>query len=375
MSAAGIVFSNIHDDCISELTRVRTMASVPFGGKYRLVDVTLSNMVNSNIYNIKIITHYNYHSLMDHIGSGKEWDLARRNGGVKILPPFITAYDSKMRGTLYNNRLEALIGVSNFISTCSEECIVLCDCDAVYNADLRSVIDSHAKSGAVMTLVGVSSLLCTPDSSEGVYYLNSDENGDLISIGKGGRNPGAMCANIIVADRRFLLDAISEAASRGYTDFYRDVVWRNIGKAKIKCYDHSGTYMLISSLRSYFAASMKLLCPDIRRELFEAENRPIYTKVRNTAPTVYSKGASAKNSYIADGCVIEGSVENSILFRGVRVGRGSIVKNCVLMQNTNIGQRVSLNCVVADKNVCIRNGRTLSGHESIPFFLSKGTEV
>ena len=116
MTAAGLIFSNIHDECLPELTRLRTMASVPFGGRYRLIDFPLSNMVNSGISKVGIITHYNYQSLLDHIGTGKDWDLARRSGGIKILPPFITAYDAKATNSLYTTRLEALLGVTNFIS-------------------------------------------------------------------------------------------------------------------------------------------------------------------------------------------------------------------------------------------------------------------
>ena len=125
MAATGIIFSNIHDNNIPELTRLRTLASVPFGCRYRLVDFTLSNMVNSNIYNVDIITHYNYQSLMDHIGSGKDWDLARRSGGIKILPPYITAYANNSN-SLYATRLEALKSVHNAINRIKDEYVVIC---------------------------------------------------------------------------------------------------------------------------------------------------------------------------------------------------------------------------------------------------------
>ena len=380
MTVAGLIFSNIHDANMPEFTSVRTMASVPFGGRYRLIDFPLSNMVNAGLSKVGIITHNNYQSLVDHIGAGKDWDLARRSGGIKILPPFITAYDSKMQGTLYNNRLEALIGVTNFISRCTEDCLVLSDCDGICNIDLRDLIRTHAKSGAAMTIVSAKNNFDGDDAKD-LYRILSDDDGNIQSIGKGtaGLNPeeeeGRVCTNIIVVDRRFLLARLNEAATRNYSDFYRDIVWRNLGKYPIKEYVYDGTYILVSSLRSYFAASMQLLDAKVRHDLFGEVDRPIYTKVRNTAPTVYEKGAKVKNSYIADGCRIEGEVENCIFFRGVEIGKGSVVKNCILLQDTKVGEKVSLNCTVTDKNVKVRDGRTLSGHETIPFFLAKGTEV
>ena len=381
MTVAGLIFSNIHDQKMPEFTQTRTIASVPFGCRYRLIDFPLSAMVNAGITKVGIITHNNYQSLVDHVGAGKDWDLARRSGGIKILPPFITAYDSKSVNSLYNNRLEAIVGVTNFISRCTEDVLVLSDCDGICNIDLKDLLRKHEESGAVMTIVSASHNFdeeCTPKD---IYRITSDDNGNITSIGKGtpGIAPkeeeGRICTNIMVVDRRFLLGKIYEAATRNYSDFYRDIVSRCLGKYPIKEYTYDGQYILISSLRSYFAASMKMLEPETRQELLGDRDRPVYTKVRNTSPTVYAKGAKVKNSYIADGCRIEGEVENCIFFRGVQIGKGSVVKNCILLQDTKIGDNVSLNCTVTDKNVKVRDGRTLSGHETIPFFLSKGTEV
>ena len=381
MTVAGLIFSNIHDRKMPEFTQTRTIASVPFGCRYRLIDFPLSAMVNAGITKVGIITHNNYQSLVDHIGAGKDWDLARRSGGIKILPPFITAYDSKSVNSLYSNRLEAIIGVTNFISRCTEDVLVLSDCDGICNIDLKDLLRTHERSGAVMTIVSASRNFdndCTPKD---IYRITSDENGNIMSIGKGtpGLAPeeeeGRICTNIMVVDRRFLLAKIGEAATRNYSDFYRDVVTRSLGKYPIKEYTFDGQYILISSLRSYFAASMKMLDMNTRDELLGDPDRPVYTKVRNTSPTVYAKGAKVKNSYIADGCRIEGEVENCIFFRGVHIGKGSVVKNCILLQDTKIGEKVSLNCTVTDKNVKVRDGRTLSGHETIHFFLAKGTEV
>ena len=376
MAVAGLIFSNIHNAEIPELTSVRTMASLPFGCRYRLIDFPLSNMVNSGITKVGIIAHNNYQSLMDHIGTGKDWDLARRSGGIKILPPFITTYDS---GTnkLYRNRLEALMGVTNFISKCSEEYIVLSDCDFICNIDLNEVIEDHKAKKADMTMVTRTCVAGEKLPSEGVAKVTVDGNGMATEIVayKGGEDKAEVSTNIMVFNRLFLMGVIEEAIAHGYKQFYQQLLTSRIGTARLNCFHYEGIYLHVTSLASYFDCSMQLLKPEVRDGLFNAENRAVYTKLRNSAPTVYAEGSKVSNSYVADGCVIEGTVENSIIFRGVHIGKGTVVKNSILLQDTFTGTNVSLNCVITDKNVVIRNDRVLSGHESMPFFISKGAMV
>lgn len=377
MAVAGLIFSNIHDSFVPELTAKRTMASVPFGCRYRLIDFPLSNMVNAGITKVGVITHNNYQSLIDHIGTGKDWDLARRSGGIKILPPFITAYDTHGTDRLYSTRLEALMGVTNFISRCTEDYMVLSDCDAIFNIDLDDVLRAHIENEADLTVVTTSLSLENREYPQELYKISSDEDGrvsDIRRILKKDKT-ATVSTNLMVVGRLFLLNMINDAASRGYTDFYRDVIKSRVDRARIFSYDYRGKYIQITSLRSYYEASMDLLDSDTRAALFNNPERPVHTKVRNSAPTRYAESASVKNSYVADGCVIEGTVENSVLFRGVRIGKGTVVKNCVLMQDTTIGSDVSINCIIADKNVKIRDGIDLLGHGTMPFFLAKGSEI
>ena len=353
------------------------MASVPFGGRYRLIDFPLSNMVNSGISKVGIITHYNYQSLLDHIGTGKDWDLARRSGGIKILPPFITAYDAKATNSLYNTRLEALLGVTNFISRCTEDVLVLSDCDTICNIDLSKVLARHEETGADITVV-------TKRVSGGNYnaerhsVLVLDENDKIIDAAeyssdiKGAFN---VSTNIMVITRRYLITVLNDAAAHGYTSFFRDIIAKNVGKADFRAYRFDGFYSLINNLPGYFETSMRLLDSEVREELFEIAERPVFTKVRNSAPTSYSEGAKVSNSIVADGCVIEGEVENCVVFRGVKVGKGTVVRNSILLQDTYVGENVNLNCVITDKNTVIRDGRNLSGHESMPFYIGKGVMV
>ena len=377
MEVAGLIFSNIHDSSISELTNIRTMASVPFGCRYRLIDFPLSNMVNSGITKIGIITHNNYQSLMDHLGTGKDWDLARRSGGIKILPPFFNTYDNSNGGRLYSSRLEALMGVSSFISRCTEEYIVLSDCDGICNIDLSDAIARHVETNADLTIITRKVTVGVDDIPDRSKVISADENNRVLDVTTYVKGDAAkeISTNILIANRMFLLNAIGDAGAHGYTDFYRDIVAKRAAKTRIFRYLYEGIFIQITSLESYFSNSMKLLSPEVRNGLFDVKHRPVYTKLRNSAPTRYTEGAVVRNSYVADGCVIEGTVENSILFRGVQVGKGTVVKNCILLQDTFTGNNVTLNCVISDKNVVIRDGRMLSGHESMPFFIPKGSMV
>ena len=376
MTAAGLIFANIHDQSIPELTRVRSMASVPFGCRYRLIDFTLSNMVNSGINRIGLITHYNYQSLLDHIGTGKDWDLARRSGGIKLIPPNLTAFDAT-GAQAAGHRLEALFGAKDFIAHCTEDCFVLSDCDIICNLDLSEVIDAHAASGADITFVTKRVDAASMHLAEQVMVVTADSEGKVTDFTRSKPEEGLinLYTNIMVVSREYLLTVLGNAAAHGHRSFFADVIVPSLGTANFRAYEYDGWYAYIGSLEGYFTCSMALLSQEAREGLFHVRNRPVLTKVRNSAPTKYKEGASIKNSFIADGCVIEGTVENSIIFRGVKVGKGTVVKNSILMQDTYTGEGVTLNCVITDKNVTIRDGRHLSGHETMPFFVGKGISV
>lgn len=375
-TTAGIIFSNLHDRNIPELTHRRTMASVPFACRYRLIDFALSNMVNADITNINVITHYNYHSLMDHIGSGKDWDLARRSGGIKILPPFINAY-ANQSNTLYSSRLEALLSVGHSLRF-REKYVILSDCDAICNIDLNKMLDDHIKHGADITIAVKKINADVYDCSSTIVY-NTDSKRNITGLelyNPSLRGEQYVSMNIMIMSSSFLQEILLDASAHNYTSFARNILAENVGKRKFRIYRHDGFFASVDSFNDYFALNLGLAADKkIRDELFAQKNRPILTKVRNSPPTKYIDGAEVKNSLIADGCVIEGVVENSILFRGVKVGKSSVIKNSILFQDVFTGQNVYLNCVVADKNVAIRDTCVLSGHETMPFYIEKGKMI
>ncbi len=377
MSVQGIIFSNLHDKNIPELTHRRTMASVPYAGRYRLIDFTLSNMVNSGITDVSVITHYNYQSLMDHIGAGKDWDLARRSGGIKILPPYISAFANN-QNALYNSRLEALKSINYSLSRFTSDHVVLSDCDIICNIDLNDMINDHIEHNADIT-VAVKRVLLSRESAARNVIIDTDEDGRIVDVNPYPTNISGyhdINLNIVVINREYLQSVVLDAIAHGHSSFNRDVLSRNAARRNYRIYKYEGYFANINSLEDYYTHSMELLgSSENRSMLFDVKNRPIYTKVRNSAPTRYSNSSSVRNSLIADGCTIDGNVENSILFRGVKVSRGASVKNSILFQDTIIGENVFANCVITDKNVVVRDGRILSGHESLPFFIEKGKMI
>lgn len=376
MSVSGIIFSNTHDNNVSELTRMRSMGSVPFGCRYRLIDFALSNMVNSGITEIRVIINKNYRSLIDHLGSGKDWDLARRTGGLSILPPFITSYDTAS-DTLFHTRLEALKGIVSAISHIKSDYVVLSDCDIICNIDLSEVVSFHEKNSADITVVTKETFF--EGNVENADIVIGDENCNITDIMVNPKNLVGvynLLTNIIVANTDYLKAAVADAIAHGYSSFTKDVLLRNIGKSEIKMFNYKGVFKNVYSLEEYYACNMDLISNrEFRDALFGVKDRPILTKVRNSPPTRYIDGCNIQNSLIADGCTIEGHVENSILFRGVRVGKNTVIKNSILYQDTYTGDNVLLNCVIADKNTVVRDGVMLSGHSTLPFFIEKGKMI
>ncbi len=368
-SAIGIIFSNMHEENVPELVRRRTMASIPYGGRYRIIDFTLSNMVNAGIDTVGLVASNNYRSLIDHIGSGKDWDLARKDGGLILLPPF-----SEKNDKLYTTRLEALNSLSGFLRRRKEKYVVLTDCDGVARFDIADIIAYHESKNADATLV---SHYGKVGKRSDFLLVNADEDGRITEIKhtpyvEDGEK-AKIYINMMVINREFLLTVVEDASSHGYTSFEGEALSKQLKSLKIYDYDFKGYYAGIDSMSAYYKHNMELLEKEVRDELFE--NRDIYTKVRDSAPSKYGEKAVVSNSLISDGCVIEGVVENSILFRGVKVAKGAVVKNSVIMQDNYIGENTSLNCVITDKNVVISDSKTLSGCATLPYFIQKGTRL
>lgn len=365
----GIVFSNMHDASLGDLTLHRTMGSVPVGGRYRLVDFPLSNMVNSGVQDVGIITKNNYHSLMDHVGSGREWDLARKIGGLTILPPY-----SRAGSGIYQGILEALWGAVGYIRSSTARYVILSDCDTIANVNYLDVLASHKVSGVGITLVYIRREIAEGARDNVVLNIGKDDRlGDLM-INPDLQGEQNLYMNMAIIDRDLLIRLVTDAVSRNHHSFHKDILQVQAQADQVNCYHFNGACCRIQCMESYFRANMTLLNKEVRRQLFDPQ-RPIYTKVRDEVPARYGLKAMVSNSLVADGCIIEGQVENSIIFRGVRIGKGAIVRNSIIMQGTVIEENAKLSYVITDKDVLIRNGRDMGGYLTYPLYLPKLTHV
>ncbi len=366
----GLVFANMHDMTVGDLTKNRTMGSVLFGGRYRLIDFPLSNMVNSGINSVGVITKDNYQSLLDHLGSAREWDLARKKGGLYILPPFGNA-----GALLYTGRIEALYGAMSFIKHSMCEYVIMSDCDVVTNIDYKPIVEAHVESGADITVVAHTGQYTNEDIKVSTV-LNKNEDGKVTSVLIRPDMSGSCTTslNVFVMKKDFLVELVSDLIARGQVSFETDVLQAKCGELNIMAYEYSNYFSKITSVNSYYKANMELLDPKNAAQVY-LPKRPIYTKVSDNAPAKYDLDCNVKNSLIADGCIIEGEVENSVIFRGVKVGKNTKVKNCILMQSTTVGDNAECNYLITDKNVTIGDGRILTSSPEYPMYVGKGASV
>ena len=373
-NAAGIIFSSLNNNNLSRLTSDRAVAAIPFACRYRLVDFCLSNMVNANISNISIVANYNYRSLVDHIGSGKDWDLARRESGINIISPYQSA---KSAGTeFFSTHMEALRKMKDYINEFKEEYVVMMDSDHVLNIDISDILRAHEATDADITLV--TKRIDKSYSSKHPRIMLSSVAGRVTDIAMSStfieRNP-ELCLNIFVMKSIYLRRIIEEAEAYGLNSL-TSYIQRGYKHMNCRTYAYDGYVASVSSFLDYYKCSMDLVNNKAAAvSLLWKKDAPVFTRVHNSAPTVYGSGARVENSMLADECVIEGTVINSVLFRGVHVAKGAVVKNCVLFHGTTVSKDAKLNCIVTDKDVFITDGVNLSGNENMPFYVQKARKI
>lgn len=351
-------------DDLEELTYFRNVASVPFGGRYRLIDFALSNMVNSGIDNVAVFTQHKYRSLMDHLGSGKEWDLNRKRGGLFVLPAVLDEPTGMSRGDLYQfycHRDYFLRGPGEYV--------VISRSHMVCNLDYNEVLRFHEERGADITMIYKETDGFDLGKSRKLE-VNEDDRVLVVEDQHGRLNSNKISMEMYIMKKSLLLDLVDSSLAQGYDHLVRDAIMKNMRRLNVYGFAYKGHLAIINSIQSYYKHSMELLNPKVWRELF-LQHGPIYTKVKDEAPARYADSANVKNALVANGCVIEGKVENSILFRGVRIRKGAYVKNSIILQNSEIEENVVIENAILDKDVFISRGRVLTGDTRAPFIAAK----
>ena len=364
----GVIFASDNETKLNELTIHRTTASLPFAGRYRLIDFTLSNFVNAGVTQIGIVTRSNYSSLMDHIRMGRDWDLNRKNSGISVFPPFVLNSSREM----YKGKIEAIYSIQGFIRRAQEEYVLLSNSNIAMNIDFDEVMKSHLDSGADITMLVHRAKTTT--SRRLVVEADGKEIKDLYISQTPSSEEKTLGLNVYLIKKELLLTLVEHEYARGHVDFEKDILMKQLGSLTINAYLVTSHVAIVDDVRTYYNESMNVLDPKVREELFYGGSI-IYTKVKDSVPAIYKEHAAVKNSLIADGCEIDGLVENSILFRGVKVERGAEVRNSIIMEDGRIMENGSVCYAITDKNVTISAGRTISGYESYPVVIVKDKTV
>lgn len=359
------IINLIHEtDELELLSSERCVASVPFGSRYRLIDFTLSSMVNSGISKVAVFAHTKYRSLMDHLGSGRDWDLNNRHSGLFVLPPVSSEIIETRRGDLFH-----FYQHRDFFQRSPLEYVLVTRSHIVANVDFDEVLHQHLATNADITLV-------TKRQSDllggNARKVMTDHDGRITALQEsyGTMETDLVSMEMYVMRKDLLIDLVETSLAQGQDHLVRHAIMSRIGSLHVRAYEYNGYLGVVNTLPSYYQNSMNLLNQDVWKSLF-FEPGPIFTKVKNEPPARYKSGARSSNSIIANGCVIEGTVENSILFRGVHIAPGAVVRNSIIMQNCTIGPNSTLDNAILDKDVRIDADREVRGASTLPFIAGK----
>ena len=368
-----INLDSIQKPSVNVLSDHRPVATIPVAGRYRLIDFTLSNMVNSGITNVGIYAREAYRSLSDHLGSGKDWDLSRKKGGLYILTPESTKNNNNYgyrKGDIYT-----ILANIDYIEKSPEEYIIVAPSYMICTIDYNDLLKYHKESNNDITIVYKRVDNANKDF-EKCNTLNIDKDGRVKNVGNNLKAfPSAnICMDTFIMRRKDFIECIYSIASMGTYSYIEDCIINQLDNIQVGAYKYEGYLKSINSIKSYYEASKEFLTEEVSKEVFRS-NRKIFTKDKSQAPTIYGEDAEVRGSFVATGCQINGTVENSTLFRKVKIGKGTVIRNCVIMQSCTIGENVVLENVILDKNVVITSGKELKGDKDYPMVIEKNQTV
>lgn len=368
----GLIFSENPEANLGVLMNPRALAAVPVGGRYRIIDFMLSNMVNSGIANVGITTGYRHQSLNDHLGSGKAWDMARKQNGLFILPPPENNDNMRLCGGI-----DHINNAMRYLTRSHQEYVLISDCNTICNINFEDVIEYHMEKDADITIVYTTVGDLSSKELGRHIMLGVDDDGRIndVQVYPNRQKSNFSYMHMIYIKKDLLVDLVDDCIAHDEHAISKDILLKNLKKRKIYGYEFKGYRKKIDSIISFFEFNIDLLKPEIRHELFGDEERSIYTKVKDSVPTRYGKNAEVKNSFVADGCFIDGEVENCIIFRGVKIGKGSKLKNAVIMQNSQIMENCVVENAIFDKEVFLRENKKMIGQDTYPVVIGKRTIV
>ena len=371
-NAFGLIYTGETNPFLRDLALSRSVAAVPFGGRYRCIDFILSDLVNTGVTSVGLITQKNYHSLMDHLGAGKEWDLHRKREGLFMLPPFMT----KENTGLYRGSVDAIRSCLGYVRRNPQQYVIFSGSHTIFNMTFNDMIAQHIETRANITMLYNVCQMAPSEEQNLDLRLLMDDTGRVTEMELNPFSPRSAnrSCDVMIMDKLLLEYLVEEAYSHGDYDLTRDILLKKCQTLKIMGYRYDGYVARLDSVNDFFQHNMALLQPEVRNDLFNPKH-PIYTKVKDEVSAKYGENAVVRNSMLADGCQIDGTVENSIVFRGVSVKKGTVVKNSILMQGVSIGENCVMDHVILDKSVTVREGRTLTGYDGFPIILKKGTTI
>lgn len=369
----GIINLNKNGDNLRELSNSRIVASIPIGGRYRIIDFTLSNMVNAGMKNIGIFSDQKYRSLTDHLGNGSHWGLSSKNDGLFVFSPENTK--EQIHHNLKKGDLQNIFSNIDYIEKSKQKYVLISPSYMVCNIDYKKAFNYHKSSSKDITII-------YKDETDidknflGTTILNISRNNKILSMGSniGRKSKGNISMEMYIMKKELFINMIYMAVSNGGYSYIENYINENLDILNVGGYEHKGYLKCINSTNNYFQVNKDFLNIDIANELFYSD-RKIYTKEKNNQPTLYTETSNVKNSFIATGCVIEGDVKDSIIFRKVHIKKGTVIRNSIIMQNSIIEEDVKLDNVILDKNVYISNKKELKGDIKLPIVVEKNIRI
>ena len=367
MRAIGIVLAGGNSKRMRELSNKRAIAAMPIAGSFRSVDFALSNMSNSHIQSVAVLTQYNSRSLNEHLSSSKWWDFGRKQGGMYVFTPTITAEHSDW----YRGTADALYQNLDFLKRSHEPYAVIAAGDGIYKLDYNKVLEYHIEKKADITVVCKDMPGDVDVTRFGMVKTNAD--GRIVEFEEKPMvaDSHTISCGIYVVRRRQLIELIERCANEDRYDFVQDILVRYKGIKRIYAYKLNTYWSNIASVDAYYQTNMDFIKPEVRNYFFK-EYPDIYSKVDDLPPAKYNPGAVVKNSLVSSGCILNGTVENSVLFKKVYIGNNCIIKNSIILNDVYIGDNTVIeNCIVESRDTIRANTTYIGKPDDVKIVIEK----